>query len=417
MRDHEIQNNLQLESNINVNISKTLYPAMNWVVLVESDLSRQYAMKTHVIELCQSLSTFDQVTLLSHDIGPADNFLFSARKIDSRAYRPHNLSQITNTISAYSTLQKLSESQKVDVLYIRATAFGLGPLFFARHKEIAAFLEINGAWSAEQALSRSRFSIWKRFWVAPIHWLRAASINLACRLAGKIIVVTPQLATYLRDKGIPEDKIWIVPNGVNVSEFRPKETLAIRQQLGLDTRAQIIGYAGSLAAWQGVETLIQAFAEIPSEAESLRRLMIVGDGAEHSRLLECAQATGCADRVDFLGFQPYDQIPNFLNACDLLVAPKLALSSGFSTLKVFEYMACGRPVVASDLPGLEIVEQARAGLLFKTQDPRDLCAKLSLVLNASPAERAAMGQNARLWVEQNATWELAAERIRNLVSI
>jgi glycosyltransferase involved in cell wall biosynthesis len=391
---------------------------MNWLVLAESDLAQEFAMRTHVLEFCQALSKHTAVTLLTQTA--AENVTeeppFASILLSHHRSRPHNLSQILDTWSAYSKLRRLHQFQPIDMLYIRGTAFGLGPLLFARRFHVPAVLEINGAWSEEQKLSRARMPVLKRCLVAPIQLARAASLDFACHLALKIVVVTPQLAEYLQKKGIPEHKITIVPNGVNPDRFVPLSQQKARSRLGLDPAGQYIGFVGSLTAWQGLDTLIAAFANLPEPAGRRLRLLIVGEGSERKRLEDFARHAGCAERVRITGAQPYLQMPYFIAACDILVAPKRSLPSGYSTLKVLEYMACARPLVASRAPGMEIIEHARAGFLFTPEDPLDLQQKLLQIFDLPEIDRQAMGLRGRDFVVAHCTWDHTVERVLTLVT-
>jgi glycosyltransferase involved in cell wall biosynthesis len=391
---------------------------MNWFVLTESDLSQEFAMRTHILEFCQALSRRASVVLLSRTPSNKINNEsgFVPISLTSRPYSPHTLSLIIDTCLAYSKLRRIHRSQPVEVLYVRATAFGIGPLIFARFFHIPAILEINGAWSEEQALSLKGFPVWKRIWVVPIQKARAASLGIACRLAPKIVVVTPQLASYLQIKGIQKGKISVAPNGVNIQLFCPRSQPAARLALGLDPSAQYIGFIGSLAAWQGVDILIESFAALTEIPAGCRRLLIVGDGPERQRLEILARSSAASERIQFAGARPYHQISDYIAACDVLVAPKQLLPSGYSSLKVLEYMACSRPVVASRAPGMEMIERVHAGLLCNPGNHLDLMQKLEQILGLPETEQSAMGQRAHDYVVAHYTWDHTVERVLTLVT-
>ena len=390
---------------------------MNWCVVVESNLSGQYAIRTHVLEFCRSLSQSAPVTLLSQTSRAElkEEITFNNLAIPARRFKPVNLSEILNTFRAYKSLSSLHKTSPIDVLYIRATAYGLGPLVFARLRRIQHFLEINGAWDAESKLSRQGLPQTKRMWVAMLQQLRWLSLDLACQLADNIIVVTPQLGEYLKSKGIKSEKIYVVSNGVNPVHFSPKPKETVRRYLGLSSDEQVIGFVGSLAAWQGLDILIDAFASITRCSYRTRRLIIVGDGAEHGRLEELVISRQCESSVVFAGAKSYDEIPNIIAACDVLIAPKRPLVSGYSTLKVYEYLACARPVIAARLPGLELIEEARAGILFTPGDPVDLATALSAMLELPDSEREAMGNRGRNFVIEHYTWDKTVQSILSLV--
>lgn len=389
---------------------------MNWLIVVESDLSRHFAMYTHVLELTQALAKYVDLTLVTYTPSSnlASNSSFPSIFYKPAHFLPRNLAQIYNSWRFYAWIKRYLRSHRVEVIYQRATAYSLGALLAARSAQIPTILEINGAWTDEQHLSTQYLSVWRKIYILPILWLRGKSLDFACRLTGHIVVVTPQLVDYLIRRGILKSKITPVSNGVNSHHFFPLDKLESRQKLGLGLNSTIIGFIGSLTAWQGLDLLIQSFARLCPTLPDLH-LLIVGDGSEQPSLRKLTKKLSINNRVSFCGAQPYDTIPEFIASCDLMVAPKRPLVSGYSTLKIFEYMACARPVVASRLQGIEIVENAEAGLLFTPEDVEDLAEKLLQLVMMSPSDREKMGQNGRKVVEDLYSWDTTAQRIISII--
>jgi glycosyltransferase involved in cell wall biosynthesis len=199
-----------------------------------------------------------------------------------------------------------------------------------------------------------------------------------------------------------------IPDGT-----RPPEG---RAGLGPDThgRAAVVGYAGHLYPWKGVEILIEALEELPAT----RGLVIGGHPGEAdlARLRGLARAAGIEGRVEFTGFVPPAEVRTHLKRADVLVLPNPAhtISARYtSPLKLFEYMAAGRPIVASDLPALgEIIQDGRNGLLVEAGNPGALALAIRRLLDdRALAERLATCafNEARLY-----TWENRAQRLEQL---
>ncbi|RPI28524.1 MAG: glycosyltransferase family 4 protein, partial [Chloroflexota bacterium] len=251
--------------------------------------------------------------------------------------------------------------------------------------------------------------------VAPILLLRGYSVEIACRLADKIVVVTPNLIDFLVGLGIKREKIVAVSNGVNTEKFMPRDSVDCKRSAGLDPGLSYIGFVGSLVAWQGVEYLIEAFARLSGEGYSNHRLLIVGDGIEKASLIELAQQLGISENLIFAGVQPHHQIPIWIGSCDLLIAPKKPLQSGYSPLKIYEYMACGRPVLASNVEGLEFIQTDHIGLLFEPGNVDDLTCKLRMLLDLPVGERSEMGERARKLAVERHSWDRTIQHIRRFL--
>jgi len=390
---------------------------MNWFVVVEDDVSVNNAVHTHVTEFCDALSEYETVTLISYSKGVSfiDNSKVSTISIKPVSISPNNIGILLSTIKLFFSLLMIHRNNKFDVLYNRASAFGFGPLLFARLKNIPAIIEINGIWREEQLLSLKSYPIVKRWLVAPIQYLRHLSLVAISRGANKIIAVTPKIAAYLTSLGITADRITIAPNGVNTQLFTPKDPSESKNSLHLNVELTYIGFIGSLTAWQGVDDLINAFYLI--ERSDQVNLLIVGDGIERENLEKLAQRLEINKYVHFLGRKPYREIPLYLSACDILVAPKKPLSSGFSPLKVYEYMACSRPIITSRAEGLEFISENRIGYLFSPGDINDLKENIIRMLDTGEEKRTAMGVRARQMAEGNYSWDATVQLIRNSANI
>jgi glycosyltransferase involved in cell wall biosynthesis len=396
---------------------------MNWLVVVERDLSAGLAMRTHVLEFCRALAELEPVCLASQTPAEAlsGDLPFATFQLPAPKIWPNALGQTLASRAASQRIAQLAAQGRVEVVYVRAASHALGPLRAARRLGLPAILEVNGAWSEEQRLSLNRYPAWRRPLVRQMQALRSRSYDQACRLASQVVVVTPQLGQYLERRGIPASKIQVVPNGVNLEHFQPRDRLESRRALQvisgleLSDNDPLVGFAGGLAAWQGLEGLVEAFSGLPEPAHGRRKLLIAGSGPEQPALARQIARLGQVERIHLLGRLPYTQIPTFLAACDLLAAPKRPLASGYSALKVLEYLACARPVLATRLEGMEMIEQSGAGRLVPADDNVAMRKTLQEMLELPASQQAEMGQRGREWVEQNASWQRAAERVRALV--
>ncbi len=389
---------------------------MKWFYVVEDHLNKQTANRTHVTEFCHALAKIDEVILFSQT--DASTFSFSDQynclQIMPIHIRPHYLGDILNTIRAFFYLRRQIKTSKPNVFYIRATGFGIGPLIAARINKIPVVLEVNGNWKDEHRFAITHYAVPKKYFVALINSLRGFSLNIACRIARYIVVVTPNIANFLIQNRISDsEKILVVQNGVNIDLFRPLDKISCKESLGLQPDYDYIGFIGTLSAWQGVEDLIMAYADLNKKLTRKIYLLIVGDGPEYRRCNEMSEKLMLGNSVIFTGAQPYSSIPQYMGACSVLVAPKKPIAC--SPLKIYEYMACGRPIIASDIEDLQFIEKQGVGILFSPGDVIDLASKLQKLLELPDDRKDLIGERARQFVEANHSWDAVVQTVRNFV--
>ncbi|MGI5197897.1 glycosyltransferase [Streptomyces sp. CA-288835] len=176
------------------------------------------------------------------------------------------------------------------------------------------------------------------------------------RLGRATVAVSPTVADRLRGWGVPEPRIEVVPNGIDLARFRfdPSRRARTRRRLGLPKDAYVIGGIGRLAASKRFSVLIEALAQLPRDYV----LLLVGSGPEESVLRRAAQRAGVTDRVLFTGEQPYEpdgtrdrlDLPSLTSAMDVLASPSAEESFG---LAVVEGLAAGLPVLYACCPAVE----------------------------------------------------------------
>ena len=228
------------------------------------------------------------------------------------------------------------------------------------------------------------------------------------RRASKIIAVSDGIRRDLLTRyAIPSDRIAVVPNGVSPERFFPSEKTSCRTSLGLRPSDQVVCYIGNMARWQGVDLLMDAADTLHSRRSSIK-LLLAGDGPELQDLKAKAKGRNLGF-VDFLGPVSYDRIPEIIGASDVAVAP-LARNRKASPLKVFEYMACGRPIVVSDVDEVgNFVRMSGCGIVVNPGDPDGLADAIEWLLS-HPEQAEAMGVKGRVAIIQGGTWEASARR-------
>lgn len=236
--------------------------------------------------------------------------------------------------------------------------------------------------------------------------------------ADKLVVVTSKLGETLQcDYGVPEDKIVVIPNGVNITLFKPMDTMQARKHFKLPEASYFVVFVGDLVAWQGVDYLIKSVSYVLKDCPETR-FMIVGDGMMRQELVELARQSGVADKVIFVGMVPYQDVSLYINAGDVCVAPFTARRNekvGLSPLKLYEYMACGKPVVASRISGLEVLAENNAGILVTPESPPELAQAILRLLQDKELGQQ-MGKRGWEYVVKGQSWESVTKRVAGVLA-
>lgn len=250
----------------------------------------------------------------------------------------------------------------------------------------------------------------------PIRRLLTLGLKLAARRAAAVASISGEIVRWMQQQwGIPADRCAVVRNGVDPDRFRPMEALEARRALGLDESGPHVGFVGGFFPWHGLDLLIEAVPEVLRHQPTVR-FWLVGDGPEQRPLEESVGRQGLGHVVRFPGRAGFQEVPRWIAACDVCVVLHRPLRSyPGDSMKLWEYLACGRPVVATAGPGYgETIEALGCGLSAGRNDPHEL-AKALVRLLTDPALRAAMGHKGRVAVVQAHTWMARAAQLESLL--
>jgi len=197
--------------------------------------------------------------------------------------------------------------------------------------------------------------------------------SCSIRLANKIVVLSEWSKERLnRLGGVPAPKIAVMPSGADLDLFRPMDKIECRTNLELDPSLLYVGFVGSFHADQGIDYLIDAAPSILSRNNDVR-FLLVGDGPMSGPWRKRVEEMGLGEAFIFSGQVEYRSVPEYIGAMDVCVAPHRPSTNQASPVKLFDYMACRRPVVASDIEVVrEIVGGCDCAVLVEPADPDDL---------------------------------------------
>lgn len=231
--------------------------------------------------------------------------------------------------------------------------------------------------------------------------------------ADAMIVVSNVLRDYFIGKGASEDKLFFIPNGADPDKFfpRPKDVnlskeFNVRNEL-------VIGWIGS--GWKWLETMVDAVGHILVQRKDVK-FLFVGGCPDNMRLQQIARELNCPNRVILKEYIPYEKVPQYLSLMDIVIAPYPKMELWYpSPLKVFEYMAGGKVVVANAEGQLkEVIQDGYNGCFFDSEIQDDLANKI-LHLIDSPDLRERMGVAARKTILEKYTWKHHAQTIESIL--
>lgn len=294
---------------------------------------------------------------------------------------------------------------KPDVFYIRLPHLWIYPAIASKLAGGPIILEVNGILTQEAAIMEESYA-------------RILVISIVSRihywLADEIICVTPIIANHIIENyGVNEESVHVISNGVDIEKFQPTRKCPNRNQLGIPKNNKVIIFVGNLVKWQGVDYLLQAIPSIRQEIDNLS-VIIVGDGPMKSELERLSTNLEIGDIVKFEGSVPHQQVPTYINSADLCVVYLIPLAASHSPLKLFEYMACGKPVVASRVSGFEFLEEIDAGILVPPKQPEALASEISALLS-DDKRLSSLGAKGVNYVRENHTWEGVAEQVAEVI--
>jgi glycosyltransferase involved in cell wall biosynthesis len=309
-------------------------------------------------------------------------------------------------------VKRTVELEKIDIIQERhEMRLDLGPLS-TRFLGVPSVLEVNSPF-IEEAFPEGSFSFRSR------NFFRRLGFDSATA----IVVQTPLLKKIIsRHTATP---VHVIPNGADPELFRPGAgTADLRRRLGLV--GEVVGFAGAFHPWHGAPDLVEAFARMDRPGTQL--LMIGGGGDDLDKCRALARREGVESRVIFTDQVPYAELPGYLDLCDVLAAPfspkkdqkRAAVFDRYGLwwcpLKLFEYMAMGKPVVASSV-GVIPEYLAGAGLLYPEGDTAALADRLDALL-ADAGQRERLGRAGRKLVLDKYNWtEVARQTLRIYESI
>lgn len=312
-----------------------------------------------------------------------------------------DLVRAIHNIEFFKVAEECASRSLPSFIYARHSLWGTAGQRLARALSIPLVLEVNSPLAYEERKYRGP-SVLRPFarWAECRTW----------READLLIAVSQALCGHFEKAGVKTPKVKILPNAVDTDLFRPEaHDASLRSRLDLAGRF-VVGFVGSFKAWHGVGFLVEAFRQLRGQDASYH-LLLVGDGPMRQALEEETRRLGLQEGVTIVGNVFHEEVPQYLALMDVAVAPYPAVEDFyFSPLKLYEYMAGGRAIVASRIGQVaDVIADGLTGLLYAPGNQEAFMACIRR-LRADESLGRELGHNARMACSRN-TWRQSAERV------
>jgi len=365
----------------------------------------------HVRELVSNLAALgNKISLVvGFDVNSKEDISFLENDPNVNIYyakNPRFKYPRSKDISILSLCSNLAKNDSPNIIYERNFSCRIGSIL-SRTLRIPLVVEINGLVDEEAEMQGRSISLAKKF-------IGKTLRQIFFMQPDRIVTVSEGIKKEINKQyRIPLNKIYVVPNGADIRKFKPMNRNEIMKELGLSSHFKYICFVGNLAPWQGVDHLIRT-APLILEKCPKTRFLIVGDGIMKADLEKLAGEYNVRKQFLFIGSVPFDMVPLYINASDICVAPFTRERNekiGLSPLKIYEYLACGKPIVASNVKGVaDLLEKSKGGIVVSFEDPRGF-ANVILSLLKNEDLRINMGKNGHKYIKENHSWEIVAKNV------
>jgi len=377
-----------------------------------------YAFRTLAILREQRSRGWETIQLTSPKQGPgealeetAEGFAFHRTPRPPGAASSGPAALTRQMLATRRRIGDLIREHKPDVINAHSPILvGLPALWAGRRAGIPVVYEVRALWedaAVDHGTAKERDTRYRA-----TRWLE----TLAMRKVDHVTTICEGLRRELHSRGVPENRITVIPNAVDITEFHASSQRddALAAKLGLAGR-RVLGFAGSFYAYEGLDVLLDAVARLAPGHPDLS-VLLLGGGPQDEALRKQAAALGIADRVVFTGRVPHVEVARYYDLIDVLVYPRksMRLTELVTPLKPLEAMASGRIVIASDVGGhRELVRDRETGFLFPAGDVAGLARAIEDVL-AREADWPRVAANGRRFVESERNWAASVARYQSV---
>ena len=288
---------------------------------------------------------------------------------------------------------------------------GLAAIIAGRRLGIPAVYEVRGIWEITQASSDDAYAQTLRY------QLSRTLENQAVGEADHVVAISEQLRRFVIEHGARPSSVSVLPNGVDAAHMHdlPPDP-ALKAELGIAPDAVVIGYAGSVVRYEGLDFVIEAMDRLRKRGVGPFHLLLIGDGRELAALKALAAERNLRDLCTFTGRVPRDRIEALFRVIDIAPLPRrsLPVTELVPPLKPFEAMAAGKAVVVSSTAAIaETVIDGQTGLVVEKNSIAALADALQRLIEDADL-RARLSRQGRDWVLENRTAQRLVRDVREI---
>lgn len=345
-----------------------------------------------------------ELVFVSPKVGDAQRFGGENRMVAAlRSSLPkaaYESAEFAYAIHAYRRLARAARRHQPDVIYERYNLFLPSGVWVRNRYGIPLLLEVNAPLYSERAryggLALARLARW--------------SERYTWRRADHVLPVTRVLARLIAETGVPDQRMTVIPNGIEPALFRnvPSGDEA-KRSMGLEGRT-VVGFVGFMREWHRLERALELLLPDPN-----RHLLVVGDGPARADIVAQAHRLGVSDRVTVTGTVERKEVASCIAAFDVALQPHVVPYA--SPLKLLEYMAMGKAIVAPAMDNIgELLQDGSNAVLFDPDYPNDFVRAADLLCRDAGLRSRIGTQAARTIDERDLTWSANARRVEGIAT-
>lgn len=386
---------------------------MKILYVTAEDMNKTGGGKTHFIEIAQNLTRLgNEVRVVLPGYWPVDPCNYGLDVHHVPTFKKNSLSYLLYEFLNLFYMSYHILTFKPDAVYSRSGLFDVAAPIVASIFGVPYVIEKNGIME-DEFRNRGQSE-------AVIKALKLAErLNFA--LSDAVVCVTDGIKRELnRRYNVPDSKMYVVANGCNPDVFRPMDASKCRAEIGLCDSHFYVGFIGSFAPWQGLDTLVEAMRIVKDKGYGCIKCLLVGDGEMAEGLKALVKKHSLDNEIIFVGTIPYSDVPTYINSASVLVSvqSKSARNEliGLSPLKLYEYLACARPVIASRISGLtDIIKEGECGYLCEPGDPEGFAEQI-ITAYKDQGRLDEKGLKGRRLVEEKYSWLASARVVAAVIS-
>lgn len=374
-------------------------------ILYHHRIASKDGQYVHIEELTRALSAMGHELIMvapsvveRHEFGSDGGFVAQLRRYLPKAI--FELLEFSYCVIAFWKLRKAVIEHRPDCLYERYNLYMPAGVWIKKRFKLPMISEVNAPLLDERS----------KFGGVALPSLARWSERYVWTNADLVLPVTNVLAERVKKEGVDAAKIVVIHNGINIEKFEnPPDPDKAKEELGLVGKT-VLGFTGFMREWHCLEQVVDMIA---ADKKGERFALLVGDGPARASIENRAQELGVTDRVQITGVVDRDRVFNYVAAFDIALQPNVVEYA--SPLKIFEYMALGKAIVAPNSRNIrEILQDGTSATMFQAGDTDDFFRKVDELLKNS-AEREELRQNARQTIiDMGFTWQENAKRVTEL---